>query len=42
MPGKKHLVTDSFNVTGDEVGPVAGQKNRAGFFFPPLQKMTLK
>lgn len=33
MPDKKHLVTDFFNVTRDEVGPVAGQKNREGFGF---------
>jgi len=41
MPDKKYLLTDFFNITGDEAGPVAGQKTRAFFgfyFFSPLQK----
>lgn len=33
VPDKKHLVTDFFNITRDEVGPVAGQKNTEGFGF---------
>jgi len=28
MSNKKHLLTDFFNITADEIGPVAGQKKK--------------
>jgi len=28
MSNKKHLLTDFFNITADEIEPVAGQKKR--------------